>query len=179
MLVFLVAIGSLVPLTPPMVQPAAVAVARPAVDCRWTGSLVQQPEPNGNLFPTTTTIAGEVYSGSLSDLLDTVPAETCNKGGKDCVSDAERVSQLKQRQAQEDEYARKKYEAVLATEAITVPRAAAREAADAAAEVARAERLAAAVAAREAKAAGMPPPETSNKPLPQVAPEKAACFWCG
>mgnify|MGYP001194815654 CR=1 FL=1 len=135
------------------------------------------------VFPTTTILSGEVFTGDLSDMLDDVAVDKGNCGGKGCVSDEQRVAELKVRQQREEEAARRKYEEVVKMEQYVGDREAGKLAATEALESARAARAAEAKASLEMRSKAVDAMgvkgEAVKAPRPDRSDDKALCFWCG
>ena len=157
---FVASCGLIVPLPSlTVVQQAGLIVPPPSVAVVQQAGVRLSPAST-NVFPTVL-LAGEAFT-DLGSLLDTVPEETCNQGGKDCVSDAQRVAELKERQERVDAQAEKKFEALVAFETKTQPRDIARQAREVAKPAAKAAARAAATSGPEKDADG----------------DKPKCFYC-
>ena len=133
---------------------------------------------------TSAILSGEVFTG-MSGLLDDVQVEGSNCGGaRTCVSDEQRMSEMKERQLREEEAAKKKYEEVLRVEEFKKERELGKQAAEEAMAAARAESAAARAAtqARAEQAIRARMGEGSDgqaASAPKRSGDKAACFWCG
>merc|ERR1719337_324415 len=111
--------------------PVPVVVERPAPAVRAASVLVG--DANSLLFPTTSSLSGgllessksvDVYSGAteeltLSELLNSIPASDLDlQGEKGMVRDQVGISKMKKREAVAEIAAAKKYEEVIAQEAM-------------------------------------------------------------